>query len=83
MSEPGRVGWHELLAADRKKAFAFYGELFGWQKADAEIGPADSYQLFSAGGQTIGGMLPNVRWSRSRSGSIISMSATSTRRWNG
>ena len=52
----GRVGWHELLAADREKAFAFYGELFGWQKADAETGPTDTYQLFSAGGQTIGGM---------------------------
>jgi uncharacterized protein len=62
-AEPGRVGWHELLAADREKAFPFYGELFGWQKADAEIGPMDFYQLFSAGGQTIGGMftkLPRV-----------------------
>jgi uncharacterized protein len=55
--KPGRVGWHELLAADREKAFAFYGELFGWQKAEAEIGPRDSYQMFSAGGRTIGGML--------------------------
>ena len=26
------------------------------RRADAEIGPADTYQLFSAGGQTIGGM---------------------------
>jgi uncharacterized protein len=56
LGKPGRVGWHELLAADREKAFAFYGELFGWQKAAGEIGRADSYQLFSAGGQTIGGM---------------------------
>jgi predicted enzyme related to lactoylglutathione lyase len=54
--ELGRVGWHELLAADRDKAFAFYGELFGWQKEAAETGPAETYQLFSAGGQTIGGM---------------------------
>jgi uncharacterized protein len=54
--KPGRVGWHELLAADREKAFAFYGELFGWQKAEAEVGPRDIYQMFSAGGQTIGGM---------------------------
>jgi predicted enzyme related to lactoylglutathione lyase len=50
------VGWHELIAADREKSFAFYGELFGWQKEDAETGPMDTYQLFSAGGQTIGGM---------------------------
>jgi uncharacterized protein len=54
---PGRIGWHELLAADWEKALAFYGELFGWQKADADIGEMGTYQLFSAGGQTIGGML--------------------------
>jgi predicted enzyme related to lactoylglutathione lyase len=56
LGEPGRVGWHELLAADWETGFAFYRELFGWQKADTEIGPTDSYLLFSAGGQTIGGM---------------------------
>lgn len=54
--KPGRVGWHELLAADWQKAVAFYGELFGWQKTGAEIDPTDTYQLFSAGGPTIGGM---------------------------
>jgi len=52
----GRVGWHELLAADWEKAFAFYGEIFGWQKADAHIGAMGTYQQFSAGGETIGGM---------------------------
>jgi predicted enzyme related to lactoylglutathione lyase len=56
LGKPGRVGWHELLAADWQKAFAFYGEIFDWQKADAEIGPSDTYQLFSAGGQIIGGI---------------------------
>ncbi|MGD0023475.1 MAG: VOC family protein [Xanthobacteraceae bacterium] len=56
LSTPGRVGWHELLAADWEKALAFYGELFGWQKADADIDAMGTYQLFSAGGQTIGGM---------------------------
>jgi hypothetical protein len=54
--EPGRVGWHELLAADWQTVFAFYGELFGWQKAEAETDPTDTYQLFSSGGVTIGGM---------------------------
>jgi uncharacterized protein len=53
----GHVGWHELIAADWEKALAFYGELFGWQREDADIGDTDEYQLFSAGGQTIGGML--------------------------
>jgi predicted enzyme related to lactoylglutathione lyase len=57
LDRPGDVGWHELLAADWPKAFAFYGELFGWQKADSEIGsPTNTYQLFSAGGRTVGGM---------------------------
>jgi uncharacterized protein len=54
---PGHVGWRELLAADWEKAFAFYAELFGWQKAEAvDMGAMGTYQLFSAGGQTIGGM---------------------------
>jgi predicted enzyme related to lactoylglutathione lyase len=57
LGKPGHVGWHELLAADRDKAFAYYSELFGWQKADGEIGRTDTYLLFSAGGQTIGAML--------------------------
>jgi predicted enzyme related to lactoylglutathione lyase len=56
LDQPGRVGWHELLAVDREKAFAFYSEIFGWQKAGAETGSSKAYQLFSAGGQTIGGM---------------------------
>jgi len=53
----GRVGWQELIAADVDKAWAFYGELFGWQRVDADTGEADAYRLFSAAGQTIGGML--------------------------
>ena len=54
---PGHVGWHELSAVDWQEAFAFYGELFGWQKVDADFGGiGGTYLLFSAGGQTIGGM---------------------------
>jgi predicted enzyme related to lactoylglutathione lyase len=57
LDAPGRVSWHELVAADWEAAFAFYRELFGWQKAEADTGgPAGTYQLFSAAGQTIGGM---------------------------
>jgi predicted enzyme related to lactoylglutathione lyase len=56
LDAPGRVGWHELLAADWETAWAFYRELFGWQKADTDTGVMGTYQLFSAGGQTIGGM---------------------------
>ncbi|PTQ09416.1 glyoxalase [Sphingomonas oleivorans] len=54
---PARVGWHELAAVDWEKAFAFYSELFGWQKAEGiDMGEMGIYQLFSAGGQPIGGM---------------------------
>jgi predicted enzyme related to lactoylglutathione lyase len=59
----GQVGWHELLAADWQTAFAFYREVFGWLQAAPQIGQSDSYQLISAGGQTIGGIftkLPTV-----------------------
>jgi predicted enzyme related to lactoylglutathione lyase len=52
----GCVGWHELYAADHEKAWDFYSELFGWQKAGALIDEVGKYQLFSAGGQTIGGI---------------------------
>ena len=56
LDAPGRVGWHELLAADWQTAWNFYRELFGWQKADTDTGAVGTYQLFSVGGQTIGGM---------------------------
>jgi uncharacterized protein len=55
-SLPGHVGWHELSAVDWEKAFEFYSELFGWLKVDADVGESGTYLLFSAGGQTIGGM---------------------------
>ena len=57
LGAPGRVGWHELLAANWEKALSFYVELFGWQKADTETGEMGTYQMFSAGGQTVGGIL--------------------------
>jgi len=57
LDAPGRVGWHELFAADAERAWAFYGDLFGWRKADTDVGPIGTYQLFSIGGLTIGGML--------------------------
>jgi uncharacterized protein len=54
INAPGRVGWHELITADREEAFAFYGELFGWQKTDADI---NEVGVFSVDGNTIGGMI--------------------------
>jgi predicted enzyme related to lactoylglutathione lyase len=51
----GHVGWHELLADDREKAWTVYSELFGWLKGRADA--KGTYQQISAGGQTIGGMM--------------------------
>jgi uncharacterized protein len=54
---PGRIGWHELMAVDWEKAFAFYSDMFGWTKADAlDMGAMGTYQLFAKDGQTLGGM---------------------------
>jgi len=63
--QPGGIGWHELRTKDWQVAFAFYAELFGWEKAEAmDMGEMGTYQLFSAAGQTIGGMFnqPEASW---------------------
>jgi predicted enzyme related to lactoylglutathione lyase len=56
VGSPGSVGWHELISSDPDKAFAFYRDLFGWEKGEAAVDPMNTYQWFSLGGQTIGGM---------------------------
>jgi len=56
LDAPGGIGWHELFAADWEKAWSFYGGLFGWRKETADVGAQGTYQLFSAGGLTLGGM---------------------------
>ena len=55
-SKPGHVGWHELLAEDWAKSFAFYSDCLGWERAKSEISQGDPYQMFSACGLTIGGI---------------------------
>ena len=52
----GHVGWHELLTTDWERAFAFYREIFGWQKQVADVTSSGTYLQFSASGQTVGGM---------------------------
>jgi len=56
----GRVGWHELLAAEWQQAFAFYEGLLGWQKAGRDASLADGYQLFAAGTDMLGGMFTKL-----------------------
>jgi predicted enzyme related to lactoylglutathione lyase len=50
------VVWRELIATDWERAFLFYNKLLGWQKGASTPGPMGSYQEFSAGADTIGGM---------------------------
>ena len=49
---PGEFSWHELMTDDHEKAFAFYADLFGWEKGTAmEMGEAGMYQLFRRPGR--------------------------------
>jgi uncharacterized protein len=58
LEQPGRVGWHELYAGDLAAAFAFYAELFGWEKKESmDMGPLGVYQLFGTADCTLGGMM--------------------------
>lgn len=53
----GEASWHELVTTDHKAAFAFYSELFGWEKTDSmDIGPQVVYQMYGQQGRTYGGM---------------------------
>lgn len=55
---PGTVGWRELNAVDGATAFEFYGQQFGWTKADAmDMGALGVYQMFAIGGAVQGGMM--------------------------
>ena len=81
LGAPGRVGWHELLAADWEKAFAFYSELFGWQKADSHIGDDGHVSgVLRRSGDDRRHVQQASRPCRFPSGFIISTSTTSRRR---
>lgn len=55
---PGTIGWHELMSGDLESGFAFYAEMFGWEKSrDHDMGPMGAYRIFSAEGEETGGMM--------------------------
>jgi hypothetical protein len=55
---PGAAGWHELFTDDLDAGWAFYEAMFGWTKGEAfDMGPMGTYQLFSTGGEPVGGMM--------------------------
>jgi uncharacterized protein len=58
MKKPGRVGWHELYAADGSSVFDFYSKLLGWEKGTSmDMGPSGTYQIFNIGETQVGGMM--------------------------
>lgn len=54
----GDISWHELVTTDWEAAFAFYHELFGWEKKDAmDMGEMGIYQMYGRrDGIPLGGM---------------------------
>lgn len=53
---PGDFSWHELATSDHEGAWAFYHDLFGWERTHGfDMGDGWMYEMFSAGG-TQGGM---------------------------
>ncbi len=57
LKKPGEVCWNELATTDHESAFAFYGELFGWQKiSDFDMGPVGKYRIYGVGSDQLGGM---------------------------
>ena len=46
----GHCAWNELMTSDPAGARAFYGEVFGWVKADSmDMGPAGEYEMLKNG----------------------------------
>lgn len=54
--DPGSLTWNELLTKDPEAARSFYGDLFGWDSEDQQMGPA-TYTVFSKGDEQTAGMM--------------------------
>lgn len=53
----GEFSWHELATTDHEGAFAFYADLFGWEKTEAmDMGDTGVYQMYGRKGRTLGGI---------------------------
>ena len=53
----GEVSWHELLTTDAEAAFAFYADLFAWEKKSSlDMGPMGIYQVFGLSSLDLGGI---------------------------
>ena len=55
-NEPGAACWYELMTTDTKKSGEFYSELFGWERAEQDMG-GTQYTMFMQDGAPTGGMM--------------------------
>lgn len=60
--EPSTFIWNELVTPDQQIAGQFYGELFGWERHEVDVGPLGTYTLFRHDGRDVAGMMnPTAR----------------------
>ncbi len=53
----GEFSWHELATTDWRGGWAFYEQLFGWEKrGEYDMGPMGIYMLFGVAGLESGGI---------------------------
>jgi predicted enzyme related to lactoylglutathione lyase len=53
----GDVSWHELATTSNSADFAFYQDLFGWDKQqEMDMGPIGTYLMFGLGERMYGGV---------------------------
>jgi len=54
----GEFSWHELVTTDHESAFAFYNQLFGWERlSEFDMGAMGKYLLWGREGKQLGGMM--------------------------
>jgi hypothetical protein len=61
LDEAGYPGWRELVTTDGEAAYAFYADMFGWEKSGGhDMGPMGMYHLFAYDGRDRGGIFTSV-----------------------
>ena len=53
---PGTACWPELATTDQQGAKKFYGDLFGWQPHDNDMGPGQTYTMLKLNNQDGGAL---------------------------
>lgn len=57
-AKPGEFSWHELYTTDHEAAFAFYQQIFHWERlGELDMGAMGKYLLWGRGGKQLGGMM--------------------------